>query len=822
MAKITKPDLSGAKAVFGTPAGSMAVENRGNGVVRICIGASEAKGGYTSSIGIPPALNPPGWLFSEKEASFDLSAGTVNLSLQKNDGRLVWHTAGGRPLLSQPFPELSAEPVIKYKSGKSALRTVETVDGERSFADDLIPWEDGAAFRAKVFFDFQGDEGLHGLGQAEEGIYNYRGKIQYLYQHNMRIPIPFLLSDQGYGLLFDCGCLMTFNDGGMGSYIFLDTVDALDFYFIHAETPGGIIARLRELTGPAPLLPKWAFGYIQSREAYHTQEELVDTARQYRARHIPLDCVVQDWNTWEPNKWGNKKPDKTRYPDIARANQQLHDMQVHSMVSVWPNMKAGCEDHGEFAKAGLLLLDNATYNAFDGEARRLYWRQAASELFAGGFDSWWCDSSEPFTGPDWNGDVLREPWERFSLVGGEHKKYLGPERANLYALEHAKGIYQNQRAENSEKRVFNLTRSGWAGSQRYGAAVWSGDTSARWDTLKKQITEGLNLCMSGLPWWTLDIGGFFTIREKWQNRGCGMNKNPKPLWFWRGDFEDGVKDPGYRELYVRWLQMGAFLPLFRSHGTDTPREIWHFGEPGSPFYDAIEAFIRLRYRLMPYIYSLAGAVALKNDTMMRSLLFDFASDETAQNISGQFMFGGAFLVCPVTEPLYYAPGGAPLQKNPEWRCYLPAGMPAGNNPGWYDFWTGTNYPGGQWINVPAPLERMPLFVRAGSIVPMETAPLEYAGQVTKEAMEIQVYPGSDGKFTLYEDSGDGYGYEEGKYNSIELEWSEAEQTLSIGGAAYDFPQSLRGRACRIRIGSLTREITYRGEAMQIKNWTRSW
>ena len=254
-----------------------------------------------------------------------------------------------------------------------------------------------------------------------------------------------------------------------------------------------------------------------------------------------------------------------------------------------------------------MLDDMSTYDAFDAEAREIYWQQAKAVLFDGGFDAWWCDSTEPFSGPDWGGEQKREPWERFQLVGGEHKRFLDPERANLYALAHARGIYENQRRETEEKRVMNLTRSGYAGSQRYGAVLWSGDTAARWSVMRGQIAEALSMAASGYPWWTLDIGGFFVVRENWRARGCGCENDPTPKWFWTGDFEAGIGDMGFRELYVRWLQFGCFLPMFRSHGTDAPREIWNFGQKGDAMYDAIEKFIRLRYRLMPYIYSLAGA-----------------------------------------------------------------------------------------------------------------------------------------------------------------------------------------------------------------------
>jgi alpha-D-xyloside xylohydrolase len=728
--------------------------------------------------------------------------------VDKSSGSLTWEAGGGGVLVSQPFPELAAKTVYRCRSAGGPVRTLKTVDGERNFSGSMVPLEDRRAWRAKVFFNFAKDEGIHGLGQAEEGIYDYRDRTQYLYQHNMRIPVPFFMSTRGYGVLFDCGCLSTFNGDVEHPYLFFDTLDALDFYVIRGDSPDEIITGMRTLTGKAPLLPKWAFGYIQSKEAYHTQNELVETAREYRRRHVPLDCVVQDWNTWEPGKWGDKRLDKSRYPDIAGANRELHSMNVHSMVSVWPNAQAG-GDHDEFEAAGFLLEDQATYNAFDREARKLYWEQANRELFSGGFDSWWCDSTEPFSAPDWSGPVLREPWERFLLVGEEHKKYLDPALANCYALEHARGIYENQRAETEEKRVLNLTRSGWAGSQRYGAVLWSGDTSARWDVLKKQIREGLNLCMSGLPWWTLDIGGFFTLREKRQNRGCGMDKNPEPFWFWQGDFEDGVQDPGYRELYLRWLQLGCFLPVFRSHGTDTPREIWNFGEPGDIFYDAIESFIRLRYRLMPYIYSLAAMVSLDDYTMLRSLLFDFGGDKRARTIAEEFMFGPAFLVCPVTEPFRFGPGGIPLNKKEEWPCYLPEGVQ------WHDFWTGEFHTGGREITVPVPPERLPLFVRAGSIVPVETAPLEYAGQVSGEPLEIRVYPGADGSFSLYEDSGDGYDYEKGNRNRITLEWNDRDRILTMGPGEYRFPQSILNRPCLIRAGKTLREIRYTGKTLQV-------
>ena len=690
--------------------------------------------------------------------------------------RITWlEAATGELLLNEAGHELTAQPVIRYTTGGEApvIERVKTVDGERNFIKNLKPVEDRVACRAKLHLALGASEGIYGLGQGEDGIWNHRGENEYLYQHNMRIPMPFFLSNNGYGLLADFGSLMTFQDDSRGTYLFMDTVGQLDYYVITGEGRGydGIIDRLRRLTGRAPLLPKWAFGYIQSKERYDTAKELSDVVRRYRELNVPLDGVVQDWHTWTEDHWGEKRLDRVRFGDLKQRMDEVHAMHAHAMVSVWPNMNQGTADYEEFAAAGKLLNDLATYDAFDPKARAMYWKQAKRELFDGGFDGWWCDSTEPFSGPDWGGATLREPWERYQLVGGEHKKFLDPEKANLYAVAHAKGIYENQRRDAPDRRVLNLTRSGYVSSQRYGAVLWSGDISARWDVLEKQVAEALSMAASGYPWWTLDIGGFFVVRDNWRARGCDCDTDPSPKWFWRGDFEDGVNDPGYRELYVRFLQFGCFLPMFRSHGTDTPREIWNFGEPGTPFYDAIAENIRLRYRLMPYIYSLAGGVWRDNGMMVRPLLFDFPDDRAALWLKNEYMFGPAFLVCPVTEPMFYPARDGHVRGEHTWECYLPQGCD------WYDFYTGKRYAGGQEVTVDAPLNHMPLFVRAGSIVPMVEG-LQYADQVPEGPMELRVYPGADADFALYEDAGDGYGYEDGAYTLTRFHWDDTKKTLS--------------------------------------------
>lgn len=768
---------------------------------------------------------------SGKEAApLQVTCGKLHLSIDTDNGNITWsQEETGRLLLKEAGKVLTQKPVYLYTTGdeKPVINRVKTVDGERNFVQNLRKVEDRKAYRGQFHFAFQAEEGIYGFGQAEEGIYNLRHHNQYLYQHNMRIPMPMFYSSEGYGILFDCCSLMTFEDDENGSYLFQDTIDQMDYYFVMGPDPDDVIDGFRYLTGKAAMLPKWAYGYIQSKEQYYSAKELLSIVQQYRKRQVPLDCVVQDWNSWEPGNWGEKKVDLKRYGDLRECMDEIHALHAHSMVSVWPNMNSGGSNYEELSKAGCMLMDCATYNAFDEKARKIYWKQAKEGLFDGGFDSWWCDSTEPFSGPDWGGETKREPWERYELVGEEHKKYLDPACANAFALMHAKGIYENQRAETEQMRVLNLTRSGYASGQKYAAMLWSGDTTASWETLQKQIVEGLNMGLSGYPYWTLDIGGFFTVGKKWQNRGCSCNTDSTPKWFWQGAYDEGVKDAGYRELYVRWLEFGTFLPMFRSHGTDTPREIWNFGEKGDPCYDAIEKFIRLRYLLMPYVYSLAGAVYVKNATIMRSLLFDFREDPMAGKIRDEFLFGPSLLICPVTEPMYYEAGNRKLDQSEQERsriCYLPDGAD------WIDFWTGEKFLGGQSIRRKTPLDRIPIFVKAGAVLPMQEN-LQYAEDQKTAPIILQITGGADSSFTFYEDAGNDYGYEKGEYATTQLDWNDTEKTLTIGTRQGNFPGMLKERTFLIhrteKDGMIskkmsdkgsenTRTVNYNGEALKVR------
>ncbi len=640
-------------------------------------------------------------------------------------------------------------------------------------------------------------------------MFNLRGQHQYLYQENLKVSVPVLLSTRGYGVFLDCTSLVTFHDDAFGSYLWGEVDEELDYYFMVGPEFDSIIGELRRLTGGTPMLPRWAFGYLQSKERYQSQAELLEVAREYRRRGLPLDGIVLDWKSWVGDLWGQKTLDPERFPDPGLLTRELHEMGVHLMVSIWPTLRPGGDDWRELSAGNHLLANGATYDAFSPTARRTFWRQAHRGLFAHGVDAWWSDCTEPFEA-DWHGAVKPEPEERVRINVGEAKRYLDPALTNAYSLVHSEGLYSGQRSGSSDKRVFNLTRSAFTGQQRYGTASWSGDVSATWETLRRQIADGLNFCASGLPWWSTDIGGFFVA-------------NDPDLWFWSGDFDPGVADAGYRELYLRWFQYAAWLPIFRSHGTDTPREIWRFGERGDVVYDALVQALELRYRLLPYIYSIAAASARDGYTMLRALPFDFRTDARTYEVDDQFMVGPAFLVCPVHRPMRHGPGSKPLAEVLETR---PVYLPAGND--WRDLSSGEWREGGTTVETDAPLDRIPVFTRAGSIVPM--GPLRmHAGEAPDAPLELHVYPGRDATFVLYEDEGDGYGYEHGEFVTVELAWDERGRALTIGARRGSYPgmaaqkqilailhRGPREASGESQVPQQPRSVRYSGEPITIK------
>jgi alpha-D-xyloside xylohydrolase len=693
---------------------------------------------------VPPASMGMACIMLDQGAHLLVETDEIRLEVLKDTAAFTWRNQDGDLLLREPqrggkhLHEIQVE-----NSGQPPLR------------------QSRKAYTTKLEFEFAEGEAIYGLGQHEEGVLNYRGHSQYLYQNNMKIAMPVLVSSRGWGILFDSYSLGVFHDDQYGSYYSCDTEDELDYYFIYGPTFDRIIEGIRDLTGQPPMLPRWAYGYLQSKERYKDQNELVDIVRQYRDKRIPLDGIIQDWQYWDEGAWGQKTFDTERYPDPAGMMRSLHELHAHALISVWPNFEE-VEHKKPFVEGDLLLPDNKHYNVFDPEARALHWQQMNEGIFQYGLDGWWCDSTEPYDGMFFYDAKYRpEPWERAALNKAEFTRNVDPEFINVYSLLNSQGVYEGQRSVTEEKRVVNLTRSAFPGQQRYGTIVWSGDTAARWDTLKWHIPAGLNVTVTGFPNWTFDIGAFF-VKDKRDTR-----------WWWSGDFPEGVDDLGYRELYVRWFQYAAFLPMFRSHGTDIDREIFRFGEPGDPFFDTLLKFDILRYRLLPYIYSLAAWEHHKNYTMHRMLAFDFIDDPRVLDITDQFMLGPALLVCPVTEPMYYGPNSKKLDGVPKLRrLYLPKGSD------WYDFWTGERYSGGQEITAPAHLEILPLFVRAGSILPMGQVVM-HTSENPFGPLEIRVYPGRDIDFDLYEDEGDSYRYEQGAYAWRHLEWDEQSQNLVV-------------------------------------------
>jgi len=528
-----------------------------------------------------------------------------------------------------------------------------------------------------------------------------------------------------------------------------EAADGIDYYFFYGPSIDQVMADYRHATGNAPMPPKWGLGYWQSKEKYNTQQEWLDIAAEYRNRKDPIDNIVQDWFYWDPSPWGSHKFDPKRFPDPAAAIAALHDQyNMHFMISVWGKFNPGTptnqsENYNLLNSKGYLYPENVNsdrfYDAFNPAARTLYWDLMRDQIFNKGVDAWWLDASEP--------EVNMQAFRATQTEAG-----LGAQVLNAWPLMHTTAVSEGQLKAAPDKRVFILTRSAYAGQQRTGAATWSGDITASWQVFANQIPAGLNFGLSGIPYWTTDIGAFFV------------------------NYPGGHDNPEYRELYTRWFQFGAFCPIFRSHGTNTSREMWQFGPETEK---TLLKYDNLRYRLMPYIYSQAWQVTSHGGTIMRALVMDFPGDVTARESKDEFLFGPSILVCPVTK--YQAASRDVI-------------LPKGTD--WTDFWTGKSYKGGQTVSSATPIDTMPLFVRSGSIVPMGPY-LQYAAEKPADPIELRVYPGADASFTLYEDEGDNNNYERGKYATIPLAWNERRKTLTIGERSGSFPGMLAKRTFHI-------------------------
>jgi alpha-D-xyloside xylohydrolase len=682
----------------------------------------------------------------------------------------------------------------------------------------LTPFDDAGNSTYSVLQSYvlDRDEAVYGLGQQQRGKMVQRNIRLNMVQGNTDDYIPFFQSVKGYGLFWDNYSPTQFIDNSDSTAFRSDVGDGVDYYFMYGGNADGVIACMRDLTGEAPMFPLWTFGFWQSKERYKSQDELVGVVKRYRELGVPLDGIIQDWQYWGNNYlWNAMDFLNPEFYNPKKMVNEVHNLHAHMIISIWNSFGPQTKQYKDLEKIEALMnfktwpesgsekwppnLDYPSgvrvYDAYNPAARDIFWRYIQAGLFSIGIDGWWMDSSEP--------DHLQ-----FKASDLNNKTYLGSFRKvrNAFPLMTVGGVYQHQRADTAGKRVFILTRSAFAGQQRYGANTWSGDVTASWNALRNQISAGLNFSLCGIPYWNSDIGGFFLNR-----------------------FRRKLEDPEYRELYVRWLEFGAFCPMMRSHGADAPREIYQFGKKGDKAYDAIEKFIRLRYRLLPYIYATSWDVTANHSSMMRALVMDFAKDKNALDLNDQFMFGKSLLVNPVTDPMYvkravegsdsiFVEDFSTLKVK---ETYLPAGTD------WYDFWTGEKMAGGKKVKKETPIDLIPVYVKAGAVMPIGPA-VQYAEEKKWDSLQLRVYPGADGKFVLYEDEHDNYNYEKGMYAAITFSWNDKKRTLTISDRNGSFPGMLGSRKFSVVVVTPSKggegktvvapdaEVNYSGKKMIVK------
>ena len=704
--------------------------------------------------------------------------------------------------------------------GKRLLR-----EGSCTF-DERTAGPDAGAYRVTQTFVLDKDEAIYGLGTLQNGRLNRRGEHKLMEQSNLEDFQNVLQSIKGWGLYWDNYSRTQFDDGAQGMSFSSEVGDAVDYYFMYGGSADGVVAQMRHLTGDVPMFPLWTYGYWQCKERYKSSRELLGVVDKYRELRVPLDGIIQDWQYWGSNYLWNAMDFLTEeYADGRQMIEAVHRKNAHFMISIWASFGPQTPQFRELGEKGLLLPFETwpqsglshiwppvmkypsgvkVYDAFSPVARDIYWKHLKT-LFDYGTDGWWMDSTDPdFFNP-------RESDYDHRVHGGTWRSLR-----NLFPFETVRGVYQAQRRESADKRVFIMTRSAFAGQQHYGSNMWSGDVGSSWDMLRKQIPAGLSYSLTGNPNFNTDIGGFF----------CGSYNTKGP--------GSAPQNPQFQELYVRWMQYALFCPVFRSHGADAPREIWQFGKKGEPVYDAIEKAIRLRYRLLPYLYSTAWQVTSRNESYLRPLFSDFAADRRVWNMTDEFMFGRAFLAAPVVEAQYTpekivhedamsgwdkkevkdetsAQGAAAIDWTAGKTCrkYLPKGAD------WYDFWTGERLRGGRDVVVKTRIDRVPMFVRAGSIVPMGPE-MQYVGEQTWDKLEIRVYPGADAVFTLYEDEGDSYRYEQGVYATIPFAWDEKGRRLTIGDRKGSYPGMLQERRFVVVLPDGTQKtVDYQGRSVSV-------
>ena len=617
------------------------------------------------------------------------------------------------------------------------------------------------SYEVRTSFLLDRDEPIYGVGQVMDGKFNRRTSTHHMQNENMSTYSPYFMSPaKGYAVYWDNYSISDFTDTPQ-ELAFQSLGHCADYYFMYGGKPDSIIAQVRDLTGHSPMLPLWSYGFFQSKERYHTQDESLNVLKKFRELQVPVDCIIQDWRYWAEyhrtdSAWNSHSFDPERFPDPVKWADDIHRLHAKLMIVAWPGFGPKTPQRQELDAKGMIINFDTwppksgarPYDVYNPEARDIYWKYLNKGIF--GYihnDGWWLDSTEP--------DHINRKESDYDLP-----TRLGSYRSvkNAYSLMHNKGIASHQKESGKDKRVVILTRSGFIGQQYYGSNTWSGDVQSTWDMLEKQIPAALNYTLMGIPNWNSDIGGFFAGR--WNKDG-------------------GACNPKYQELYVRWMQFGTFCPMMRSHGTDVPREIWNFGKRGEWCFDAQEKMIKLRYRLLLYIYSTSWDVSHNDGTFMRPLLMDFTEDKKTYDAGGEYLFGHSLLVAPVTRP--------DVQ---EWPVYLPEGAD------WWDFWDNQKQSGGQTVNRAVPKDILPVYVKAGSILPFGPE-VQYSDEKAWDNLEIRIYPGADAAFTLYEDEKDNYNYERGIYSTIRFRWDDRAQQLTIEDRQGEFPGMLRNRKFKV-------------------------
>ncbi len=676
---------------------------------------------------------------------------------------------------------------------------------EKDYGAQFTPFNDAGnpTFSVRQAFLLDKDEAIYGLGQQQVDDLNQRNHKHFMRQRALYASVPIIQSTKGYGMFWDNYSPTTYTDNPQEMSFDSEVGECMDYYFMYGGNADGVIAQIRDLTGQAPMYPLWTFGFWQSRERYKSQQETMEVVDKYRELGIPLDGIIQDWQYWGPNSnWNSMNFDNPEFPDPQKMIDHVKKKNAKIMISIWASFGPDTNPYKDLEKINALFnfktwpADGGVkaYDAYNEKARDIYWEHLNKGLFSKGIDAWWTDSTEP--------DHLDVQERDFDIptAMGTYRSVV-----NAFPLMSNKGVYEHQRAVTSDKRVYLLTRCAFAGQQRYAANTWSGDVMCNWETFRKQIPTGLNFSLSGIPYWNTDIGGFFN-------------------WPYHG----GAENKAYHELYTRWFQYGTFLPMQRSHGSGVKKEIYNLGKKGDWVYDSEEKYINLRYALLPYLYSTGWQVTDNAGSFLRALFMDFNEDKKVHTISNQYMFGKAFLVTPVTRNMYV------FSDKEQWKdpyedfsktgtqdVYLPKGTK------WFDFWTGEVLNGGQMVTKEVPIDIIPLYVRAGSIVPFGPK-VQYSTEKKWNNLEIRIYPGADGEFVLYEDENDNYNYEKGAYSTIKFTWDDANRTLNIADREGTFPGMLKSRKFNIVVvdkengtGSVqstkfTKSISYGGKKKSVK------